>query len=73
MIAYILLSFRYRYDHYETMGSLYRSMNDEWLRMTLDKRLWELFLELVSIIAAVFDIDSDELLEKIIWIYDCVS
>jgi len=22
------------------MGSLYRSMNDEWLRMTLDKRLW---------------------------------
>jgi Transposase DDE domain. len=66
MIAYILLSFRYRYDHYETMGSLYRSMNDEWLRMTLDRRLWELFLEIVSIVAAVFDIDSDDLLEKIL-------
>jgi Transposase DDE domain. len=66
MIAYILLSFRYRYDHYESMGSLYRSMNAEWLRMTLDKRLWELFLEIVSIVAAVFDIDCDDLLEKIL-------
>jgi Transposase DDE domain. len=70
MIAYILLSFRYRYDRYESMGALYRSMNAEWLRMTLDKRLWELFLEIVSIVAAVFDIDSDDLLEKILTNHD---
>ena len=48
------------------MGSLNRSMNAEWLRMTLNKRLWELFLEMVSIVAAVFDIDCDDLLEKIL-------
>jgi len=34
--------------------------------MTLDRRLWELFLEIVSIVAAVFDIDSDDLLRKIL-------
>lgn len=66
MIAYILLSFRYRYDHYETMGALFRSINDEWLRMTLDKRLWGLFLELVNLIISVFETDVDELLEKIL-------
>ena len=66
MVAYILQTFRYRYEHYETMGSLYRSINAEWMRMTLDKRIWELFLEIVSIVAAVFNIDSDELLEKIL-------
>jgi hypothetical protein len=66
MIAYILLSFRFRYEHYESKGALYRSMNDELLRMTLDRRLWELFLETIRIIAEVFDIDADDLLERIL-------
>jgi len=66
MIAYILLSFRYRYEHYESMGALYRAMNAECLRMTLEKRLWELFLETIRIIADVFDIDADDLLGRIL-------
>jgi len=66
MIAYILLSFRYRYEHYESKGALYRSMNADYLRMTLDKRLWELFLETVQIIAEIFDIDADDLFRKIL-------
>jgi hypothetical protein len=32
MIAYILLSFRFRYEHYESKGALYRAMNAETLR-----------------------------------------
>jgi len=66
MIAYILLSFRFRYDHYESMGALYRTMNAECLRMTLDKRLWELFLETIRIIAEVFDVDADDLLKRVL-------
>ena len=66
MIAYILLSFRFRYEHYESKGALYRSMNAECLRMTLDKRLWELFLETIRIIAEILDIDADDLLERIL-------
>ena len=66
MAAYILLSFRYRYEHYETMGALFRSVNDEWLRMTLDKRLWGLFLEIIGILADVLETDADDLLEKIL-------
>ena len=66
MIAYILLSFRFRYEHYESKGALYRAMNAECLRMSLDRRLWELFLETVQVIAEVFDMDADDLLKKIL-------
>jgi len=66
MIAYILLSFRFRYEHYESKGALFRSMNAECLQMTLDRRLWELFLETIRIIAEAFDIDADDLLERIL-------
>jgi predicted nucleic acid-binding Zn finger protein len=66
MIAYILLSLRYRYDHYESMGALFRSMNAERLRQTLDLRLWGLFLELIRVVADIFETDADELLGKML-------
>ena len=66
MIAYIMLSFRFRYDNYESKGALYRSMNAECLRMTLDRRLWELFMATIRIIAETFEIDADDLLKKVL-------
>ncbi|GHT65773.1 hypothetical protein AGMMS50239_26190 [Bacteroidia bacterium] len=62
MITYILLSFRYRYESYESMGALFRSMNADCLRQTLEIRLWGLFLQMIQVIADVFEIDADELL-----------
>jgi hypothetical protein len=66
MIAYILLAFRFRYEHYESKGALYRSMNAEFLRMTMDRRLWQLFLETIQIVAEIFEIDADDLLERVL-------
>jgi len=66
MIAYILLSFRYRYEHYESKGALYRSMNAEYLRMTLERRLWGLFLETIQVIAQAWKIDADDLLMTVL-------
>ncbi|MDR1881906.1 MAG: transposase [Prevotella sp.] len=66
MITYILLSFRYRYDNYESMGALYRSMNADRLRQTLDLRLWGLFLEMIQLVADLFNTDADELLQKML-------
>jgi hypothetical protein len=65
MIAYILLSFRYRYEHYESMGELFRVMNAECLQQTLDERLWGLFLELLREICEALEKDIDELFELI--------
>jgi hypothetical protein len=66
MIAYILLSFRYRYEHYESMGALFKSMNADRLRQTLDIRLWGLFLEIIRVVADIFETDADELLGKML-------
>ncbi|MBP8945408.1 MAG: hypothetical protein KBG25_05895, partial [Paludibacteraceae bacterium] len=61
----ILLSFRYRYEHYESMGELFRVMNAEYLQQTLDERLWGLFLELLREICEALEKDIDELFELI--------
>jgi hypothetical protein len=66
MLAYILLAFRFRYEHYESKGALYRSMNAEFLRMTIAGRLWELFLETIQIVAEILEIDADNLLERVL-------
>jgi len=66
MIAYILLAFRFRYEHYESKGALYRSMNAEFLRITIDRRLWGLFLETIQIVAQILEIDADDLLERVL-------
>ena len=41
-------------------------MNAESLQMTLDRRLWVLFVETIRIIAEVLKIDADDLLKKIL-------
>ena len=65
MIAYILASLRYRYDHYESMGQLFRAMNADNLQKTLDKRIWELFIQVLNEICLVLDKDIDDVLEQI--------
>ncbi|GHT18241.1 hypothetical protein FACS189429_4380 [Bacteroidia bacterium] len=66
LLAYILLTFRYRYDHYESKGALFRAMNTENLQHTLDIRLWQLFVELLLEICVALEKDIDDLLE-IFW------
>jgi hypothetical protein len=41
-------------------------MNADRLRQTLDIRLWGLFLEMIRVVADLFEIDADELLEKML-------
>ena len=66
MIAYLLLTLRFRYDNYESKGALYRSMNADVLRETLDKRLWGLFIELVCSVCELLEMDAQDLLEKML-------
>ena len=66
MIAYLLLTLRFQYDNYESKGVLYRSMNADVLRETLDRRLWGLFIELVCSVCEVLEMDADDLLEKML-------
>jgi hypothetical protein len=65
MIAYILLAFRFRYDHYETMGGLFRVISAETLQKTIDIRLWELFVDLVKTICQLIEKDFEDVMDLI--------
>jgi hypothetical protein len=66
MIQHILLTMRYRVEHYESMVGLFSNVKEAAVKQRLDQRLWGLFIELMQIVVVLFeDIDEQELLEKI--------
>jgi hypothetical protein len=67
MIQYMLLTIRYRYDTYESKGALFDQVKEQIIQQRLNERLWGLFVELVQLLANLFDgIDEMELFEKIV-------
>ena len=65
VITYIMLSFRYRFEHYESKGALFRVMNADCLRMTLDKRIWDLFVEVIRMIAEDLNVNPYDLFQRV--------
>jgi predicted nucleic acid-binding Zn finger protein len=67
MVQHILLTCKFRYENYESKTGMFAQIKEEATLQRLNYRLWGLFLELVRVIAAVFeDIDGEKLFEKII-------
>ena len=67
LIQHILLTLRYRFDHYESMGALFSGVKEGLISYRLNERLWGLFIELLKLIETVFiEIDEEQLLERII-------
>jgi len=67
MIQHILLTLKYRFEHYETKGALFNQVREGIIQSRLDKRLWGLFVELIRLIEGLFDgIDEMELWERIL-------
>lgn len=66
MIQYNIFSLAKRFSNYETMGELFDNAKQFVMELTVCKRLWGFFLEFVQLLAAIVDIDPDELIEKIL-------
>jgi hypothetical protein len=66
MLQYNIFSLAKRFGSYETLGELFRESKESIIELTICKRLWGFLLELINIIADLFDIDPDELIEKIL-------
>jgi hypothetical protein len=67
MIQHILLTQKFRFEHYETMGALFNHLKEDIIQHRLDERLWGLFIELIRMIELLFDgIDEMEILERIL-------
>lgn len=64
MMQYILLTLHKRFQAYESLGELFRANKQYFLEATLAKRLWGFFLQLLHEIAALFEIDIEQLILK---------
>ena len=67
MTQHILLTLRYRFDHYESKGALFAGIKEGMISHRLNERLWGLFIELLKLIDTVFiEIDEEQLLQRLI-------
>ena len=64
MMQYIVLTLHKRFQAYETLGELFRANKQYFLEATLAKRLWGFFLQLLHEIAALLEIDIEQLMRK---------
>jgi predicted nucleic acid-binding Zn finger protein len=67
MIQFMLLTFRYRFDTYESKGALFEQVKSQTMPHRLSERIWGLFVEFVRIIAQLFDgVDETEVFAKLV-------
>lgn len=62
MIHYNIFSLIKRVSHYETLGELFREIQGQTIELTLCKRIWGFILEIMAIIADVFEINPEDLI-----------
>jgi predicted nucleic acid-binding Zn finger protein len=67
MIQHMLLTLKYRFEHYESKGALFNRVREGIIQSRLDERLWGLFVELIGLIEVLFvGMDEMEILERIL-------
>jgi predicted nucleic acid-binding Zn finger protein len=68
LIQHMLITLRYRFEHYESKGELFRQAKAEIFEQKLSDRIWILVIEVITIISEIFDgADENIVIKKIIW------
>ena len=65
LMQYNILSLAKRLLDYESMGELFKQAGTETLELTVVEKIWGYLLELIALIADIFEIDMEEILNKI--------
>jgi len=67
MIQHILLTLKYRFEHYESKGALFEQVKEGVVESRLNERLWGLFIELLRLIEVLFEgLDEMQILERVL-------
>ena len=66
MVQYNLLSAAKRFVSYETMGQLFQNLQDNMRELTISEKIWGFILELLQIVADIFNSDFNELIISIL-------
>lgn len=65
MLQYNILSLAKRFLDYESFGELFRQSGTEALKLTIAEKIWWYLIEILTIISDVFEIELEEVLDKI--------
>jgi hypothetical protein len=66
LIQHMILTLRWRYEHYEVKGALFEQDSQRVIAVSLADRLWGLLQELAQVVADLFDgVDSQEVLQRL--------
>ena len=65
-IQYDILSAVKRFMAYETIGELFRQVNQDSQELTISQRIWQAILELVTAITKVFSIADEEVMDALV-------
>lgn len=66
MIQYNIFSLAKRFSSYETLGGLFNKTKDMMIELTICKRIWGFILELLALLADIFELDLEEVMARII-------
>lgn len=66
ILQYNILSVVKRFESYETMGILFREIQQETLELTICERIWLIITEIMNDLADFFEIEMEALMEKIL-------
>lgn len=64
-IQYNILSLAKRLLNYESLGELFKQAGVETLELTIVEKIWGYLIEILTLMADIFDIDMEEILDKI--------
>lgn len=65
LATHTILSLQKRFSCYETMGELFRETQQKLLELTLWERLVKVFFQMLVLMAAILNIDVEEMMEKV--------
>jgi hypothetical protein len=66
LITHLILSLQLRFQSYETMGCLFREVQDQMIQDTLYQRIMQTIMEIIEQLMEIFPIDLDEAIEDMI-------
>lgn len=66
VLQYNILSVLKRFRSYETLGALFRALDEETMELSVTERIWQAILSVVQAISKIFELDDLLVLEKLI-------
>ena len=64
-MQYNILSFIKRFEAYETIGGLFNQTVNGTIELSVTERIWDLILQIVTIIADLFSADEEDIIRMI--------